>query len=142
MASDLLLDRDLTARDIQPLSDADAIAAFFATLGYDTSDRIQQTVAAMGITADTVRRKVQRIERIANQENGALQVYLVLLDTVTLAAIQGLGRALCDRSGNYLLVLTSDFQTLDFVLLERELPSVTTAGITQPHVIAYGRGYR
>ena len=47
MATDLVLDRDLTVRDIQPLCDADAIAAFFATLGYDTSNRIEQTVAAM-----------------------------------------------------------------------------------------------
>lgn len=54
-------DRDLKARDIQELASPDAVAACFARLGYDTSVRLPQTTAAMGITADALARKVGRI---------------------------------------------------------------------------------
>jgi len=80
------LDRDLTTRDVQGLANGDAVATFFTSLGYDTSGRLRQTTAAMGITAESVRTKVRRIERIASQENGTLEVYLIELDSVTLAA--------------------------------------------------------
>ncbi len=124
---------------MQSLADADAVAAFFATLGYDTSERLPQSTAAMGITAEPLRRKVRRIDRIAHQEQGALQVYLVELDTVTVGAILGLARALRDRAGNYLLVLTADYEALDFVLLEREAPSAPTSALAVPRVSVHPR---
>lgn len=109
------------------------MVAFFTALGYDTSGRIEQVPAALGITVESIRRKIRRIERIADQELGALQVYLVELDSVTVAAIQALARAFRDRAGNYLLVLTSDYEGLDFVLVEREAPPAP-AGIAVPRV--------
>ena len=38
-----VLDIDLTRQDVQALSSADAIAAFFARLGYNTDARTAQT---------------------------------------------------------------------------------------------------
>lgn len=127
-------DRNLTAADIQQLAHADAVVAFFATLDYDTSARLPQAPAAMGITAESLQRKVRRIERIADQEQGAFQAYLIELDSVTVAAIRDLARALRDRAGNFLLVLTADYDELDFVLVERELPRTPLSSLSAPRV--------
>lgn len=45
-------DRELRLSDIQSLSNADEMPAFFARLGYDTDARISQTPANLGITAE------------------------------------------------------------------------------------------
>jgi hypothetical protein len=119
---------------VQELAHADAVAALFARLGYDTSDRLTQSTAAMGITADAVRRKVRRVERIADQEHGTLQVYLFELDSVTVAAIHGIARARRDRSPQFLLVLTDDYQKLDAVLVERKPAPPPTSGLATPRV--------
>lgn len=115
-------DREVSGGDVQALADADAVAGFFAQLGYDTAARLPQTPTALGITPESLRRKIRRVERIADQEGGALQVYLFELDSVTVQATHAIARTLRDRSPNFLLVLTSDYEDLDFVLLERELP--------------------
>ncbi len=78
----------------------------------------------MGITADALARQIKHIERIAVHDDGAepLDSYLIELSSVTIAATQGLARALRNRAGNYLLVLTDDYERLDFVVLQRSLP--------------------
>lgn len=117
-------DKNLKPADIQTLASNDGVASLFATLGYDTDMRLPQTAAAMGITAESLQRQIKNIEQLAVQEDGAepLYVYLVELTSVTVAATQGMVRALRNRVGNYLLVLTDDYARLDFVLLERTLP--------------------
>jgi len=140
-------DKDLTPSDIQVLSNRDALASFFAGLGYNTDARLPQTAAAMGITAESLQRQVTHIERLASQENGAepLEVYLIELTSVTVAATQGISRALRNRAGNYLLVLTDDYEQLDFVLLERSLPAaagstmVTRSVTVRPRVLTVSR---
>ena len=122
-------DANLTASDVQTLASRDGVTAFFATLGYDTDSRQAQTADAMDITAESLKKRVQHVERIAFQDDGAepLDVYLVELTSVTVAATKGLATALKNRAGNYLLVLTDDYQRLDFVLLERLLPEETAS---------------
>ena len=124
MATTIVHDFDLDAGDVSQLNSADAVVAFFARLGYDVGGRVVQTAAALGITTSAVARKIRRIERIADHDQGGLQVYLAELDSVTVAVIHGLARALRDRAGNYLLVLTSGYDELDFVLLERQVTSM------------------
>ena len=70
-----LHDIELGYADIQALSDADAVAAFFERLGYNTSVRRIQTPANLGITADSTLRSIKKIELLADQE-GLLQIYL------------------------------------------------------------------
>lgn len=134
MVTSLTADRDLTVHDVQQLAGADAVAAFFASLGYNTDTRLPQSPAAMGITAESLQRKVRRIERIADQEEDTLQLYLVELDSVTVEATRGLARSLRDRAGNYLLILSSDYEQIDFVLVERQLPRLPASGISAPRV--------
>ena len=116
------LDKNITARDLQIMADADGVAAFLAGLGYNTNARIVQSAENLGITADTTARAIRRIELMADQE-GDLQVYLFELKSVTLANTRGLAKAFRNRVGNYLLVLTSDYERIDFVLVEKYLPN-------------------
>src|SRR6266566_1737159 len=112
-------DYELTRDEIQPLSSRDALAALFAKLGYDTNDRLIQNVAAMGFTSDNLKSAITHIERLASQDARMFEVYLFELKSVTVANTQGIVRAFRNRPGDYLLVLTDDFQRLDFVLVER-----------------------
>ena len=59
----------------------------------------------------------------------SLQVYLFELTSVTVAATRGIVRTFRDREGDYLLVLTDDFERLDFAL-DRFTQSVM--GVEQP----------
>ena len=61
-------DYELTREDIQDLSGRDALAAFFAKLGYDTNDRLVQNVAAMGFSSDNLKSAITHIERLASQD--------------------------------------------------------------------------
>ena len=61
-------DLELSREDIQLLSNSDALAAFFAKLGYDTNDRLIQNVAAMGFSSDNLKSAIIHIERLATQD--------------------------------------------------------------------------
>src|SRR5438105_6931985 len=118
-------DYELSREDIQLLSTRDALAAFFAKLGYDTNDRLVQNVAAMGFTSDNLKSAITHIERLASQDGRMFEVYLFELKSVTIASTQGIVRTFRNRPGDYLLVLTDDYNPLDFVLVQRyssELP--------------------
>ena len=129
-------DRDISVADVQTLATRDGVAAFFAALGYRTDSRQPQSASAMGITAGSLSRQIKHIERIAVHDDGAepLDSYLIELTSVTIAATQGLARALRNRAGNYLLILTDDYECLDFVLLERSLPASPTSSMATRQV--------
>ena len=129
-------DRNISVADVQTLATRDDVAAFFAALGYRTDSRQPQSVSAMGIMPSSLSRQIEHIERIAVHEDGAepLDLYLVEMTSVTVAATQGLARALRNRAGNYLMVLTDDYERLDFVLLQRSLPRTPTSPMTARQV--------
>ena len=129
-------DRNISVADVQTLATRDGVAAFFAALGYRTDSRQPQSVSAMGITAGPLSRQIEHIERIAVHDDGAepIDLYLIELTSVTIAATQGLARALRNRAGNYLLVLTDDYERLDFVLLQRSLPGTPASPMTARQV--------
>ena len=128
-----MFDKELTRQQIQNLNNAEGLIALFAYLGYDTNNRIPQTPANLGITAETIQRQIKRIERIADQQ-GLLSVYLVEMTSVTVAGIHGILRPLRNRAGQYLFVLTSDYEQIDFVLLQRITPEGDGKGITPKQV--------
>ena len=115
-------DYELSRLDIVELSSRDALAAFFAKLGYSTNERLVQRASAMGFSSDALKAAITHIERIASEEGGLLEVYLVELRSVTVANTRALVNAFRNLSILFpLLVLTDDYQRLDFVLTEREL---------------------
>ena len=129
-------DKNISVADVQSLATRDGVAAFFAALGYRTDSRQPQSTAAMGITAASLERQIKHIERVALHGDGAepLDVYLIELTSVTVAATQGLARALRNRAGNYLLALTDDYERIDFVLLQRYLRGSSTSPMTTQQV--------
>jgi hypothetical protein len=133
-----VIDRQLSSADVQALNSADGLVAFFAILGYDTDARLSQSPANLGITNETLTRQIRRMELLADQDS-LLQVYLVELSSVTVLASRGLAAAFRNRPPNCLLVLTADYERLDFVLLDRSAPKRQAAGIGQRQVVVRPR---
>src|SRR6266571_680559 len=119
-------DYDLSHADIQLLANRDALAAFFARKGYNTNVRWPQSIAAMGITTESLKANIINIERLASKAR-LFEVYLFELKSVTVAATQGIVRNFRNRPGDYLLVLTDTYERLDFVLVERYTSDTTKA---------------
>ena len=115
-------DIELTERDVQQLATANEVVAFFARLGYNTRARLVQAPENLGITADGAGRPIRRIELIADQDK-LLQVHLFELSSVTVTHTRA--RTFRNRAGNYLLVLTSDYERL-----VRPEDSLTSTGST------------
>ncbi len=117
-------DRELTGKDVLGLSSAEATVGFLASLGYRTDARTVQAPANLGITAETLVHQIRRLELLADHE-GLLQVYLVELTSVTVAATRALARAFRTLNVQFpLLILTHDYERLDFVLVEKVLPGL------------------
>jgi hypothetical protein len=95
-------DLELSRSPIQETSNADAVAAFFAELGWNTSPRIEQTPGNLGITAGSTLKPIDRIELLADQDT-LLQVYLFELKSVTVAQTRALVRSFKNRVWDYLL---------------------------------------
>jgi len=131
-----VFDVELAPKDLQGLSSADAVVGLFAKLGYDTSSRTNQTASNLGIP-EAVARPIKRIELIADHQK-LLQVYLFELRSVTVAEIKGLARVFRNFAGQFLLVLTADYEFVEFVLLDRELGDrnrATAISTAQPMLV-------
>jgi hypothetical protein len=117
-------DIDISKHDIQSLNNRDAIYAFLTNLGYDTNNPQKFTdPRSLGITIDSLVREIKSIEQLSLNE-GALNLYVYLFElaSVTVAHTNALARAFRNKSGNYLFILTSDYERIDFVLVERSQP--------------------
>jgi hypothetical protein len=135
MADEICFDLEIKPREILELSSPDGIAAFFSRLGYHTDSRLEQTAENLGITSEAVAKPIERIELVAD-EDGLLQVYLFELASVTVTHTKNLVRSFRNKTGDYLLVLTSDYERIDFVLVERFIPHTGEkfGGLGQPQI--------
>lgn len=95
---------ELSHPDIVELSSRDALAAFFARLGYSTNERLVQRASAMGFSSDALKAAITHIERIASEEGGLLEVYLVELKSVTVATTRALVNTFRNLSILFLLL--------------------------------------
>ena len=66
-------DTDLTRQDVQDLSSADAVTAFFARLGYDTGTRTPQPLAISELPQTARPRPIKKIELIANHKRACFR---------------------------------------------------------------------
>lgn len=122
MVDDTTNDVQLTTGDVQQLADAAQVAHFFARLHYDVDGSIGLSHATLGLDSSDLRQQILRIQRIAaDPVGGNLVIYLFEVRSLTVALTQAIARRFRDRPEDALLVLTKDYTTLDFVLLEREL---------------------
>src|SRR5450755_2879292 len=116
----------LTYDNVQQLSSRESVAAFFSALHYDTDARVEQTTAALGFSSDALRGAIRYIERVAfREEFDAFSVYLFERTRMTVAVRNVFVRGFRNRTGNYFLVLTDDYERLDFVLVERYTQTIT-----------------
>lgn len=111
-------DVDLSSTIIAGLSSADGVAAFFTSLGYRTDVRKPLSAEAIGLAGDAAA-PIREIELIAEDEDGFMRVVLVHLKSLTAKSRTDLARVLGRTNVDHLLVLTSDFGTLEFVLLDK-----------------------
>ena len=138
MLSDMRVnDLQLTASDIRQLESADEITRFFARLGYDVDGRINiPDYTALGLGSADLRQQIRKIELIgADPEDGDITIYLLEVRSVTAKLRNDIARRFRDRPENALLVLTKDYEQLEFVLLERVVSRSQNRGQTLKQTI-------
>ena len=116
----LTADIDLTAKDIGGLASPDAVAGFLARLGYPTDRREELTPAAFGLPSETAD-AIRRMELLAEDDEQLFRVIFVQLRSLTGKARNELARNLGKRTPDHLLILTKDFEVLEFVLVDKEI---------------------
>lgn len=120
------LDRDLQVHDITRLTSVDALAAFLHDLGYPTHGRT--TLNPRGVGLPSGGPAIRQME-LLSEDSPYLQVIFVQLHSVTAKARSDLVRAFGKGSvADRLLILTSDFDTLEFVLIEKETGAAASKG--------------
>lgn len=137
-------DRQLTKEDIGQLENVAQIIHFFAQLGYDVDDAIPLDHASLGMDSEDLRQQIRQLHRIASDPDEELIVYFLHVRSVTVALTQTIARRFRERVEDSLLVLTKDFETFDFVLLDKELAKGTTRGkalrqIIRPRALTVNR---
>ena len=65
-----------------------------------------------------------------SDQDKLFQVYLFELQSVTIADIKAIGRAFRDKAGNFLFVITDDYEEIEFVLLDRIGKAIAPAAIS------------
>jgi hypothetical protein len=111
-------DLDVTSGEVIELASPDALTAFLAKLGYDTSDRKVLTPAAVGLAGESAS-AVKQIELLSEDPEHFLRVVFAQPRSLTAKIRNDLVRVLGKGTLDHLLVLASDFDTLEFVLLDK-----------------------
>ncbi len=123
----LTADIDLITQDLSALTSADAVTAFLTRLGYPTGRRTELTATAFGLPSETAD-AIRRMELLAEDDEQFLRVIFVQLRSVTAKARNELARNLGGRSTDHLLILTQNFDVLEFVLIDKETRQRRTPG--------------
>ena len=129
-------DIDLTDKDIGGLTSADALMSFFGRLGYETDARKALTPAWAGLTdgAAVTIKKIELLSQDSEVGGPYLQVVFVQPKSLTAKLRTEMVRALGNKTVDYLLVLTTDFETLEFVLIDK--PKTEPPGAHDRHPAA------
>ena len=114
-------DLQLIASDIRQLENADEIMRFFARLGYDVDGRINiPDFGVLGLGSAELRQQIHKIELIGTDpEDGDIVIYLFEVRSVTAKLRNDIARRFRERPENALLVLTKEYEQLEFVLLQK-----------------------
>lgn len=110
-------DRDVIGQQVSELSTTDGLAAFLANLGYDTSRRQVLPAEALGLAEGEA--TYRHIEVLSEDAEGFLRVIFVKLRSITAKARNDLVALLGKQAQDHLLILTKDFQVLEFVLIDK-----------------------
>jgi TaqI-like C-terminal specificity domain len=111
-------DLDVTAKEVVELASADALTAFLAKLGYDTADRALLSPEAVGLSGESAG-AIKRIELLSEDPERFLRVVFAQPKSLTAKVRNDLVRVLGRSTLDHLLILASDFDTLEFVFLDK-----------------------
>src|SRR5262245_36347744 len=116
-----VIDVQLNASDIRQLEDADEIAHCFAKLRYDVDQRTNiPDYGVLGMGSEDMCQHIHKIELIGKDPvDGDISIYLFEVRSVTAKLRNDIARRCRERPENALLMLTQDYEELEFVLLER-----------------------
>ena len=130
-------DRDLKTVDIAQIDTPDAVARLFAQLGYAIDDRtLLPDPAAIGLGSADLRAQIRRAELLAKDPVDAdIVIYLLEVRAVTAALRHAIARAFRALPEQVLLVLTTDYEELQFVLLERRVETGTSRGLMIKQIV-------
>ncbi|MHB8749369.1 MAG: Eco57I restriction-modification methylase domain-containing protein [Aggregatilineales bacterium] len=129
----ILNDIELTPNHIRALENSDRVTEFFHGLGYDVTGATDLTHESLGI--DPAELRIQHIRKIAEGPDKQIQVYLFEVRSLAVALIQAIAQRLRHTGSDYLLVMTNDYEKLDFVLLEKTRTEGKGAGIGLKYVV-------
>jgi hypothetical protein len=138
-------DLQLTAGDIGQIENAGQVGGFFARLGYNVNGAVKLDHAALGMDSADLRQQIKHIRRVGEDPvDGDIVIYLFETRSVTVALTQSIARRFRERPESALLVLTKDYETLDFVLVERDVvPSRSPTGalrqVLRPRTLTVSR---
>src|SRR4051794_9883471 len=111
-------DLDITGKDIGTLSSPDALTAFLARLGYQTKARTRLTPESIGLAGESAS-NFRKIELLSEDDEGFFRVVFAQPKSLTARARNDLVRVLGKTNYDHLLVLASDYEALEFVLLDK-----------------------
>ena len=111
-------DIDLTGKDVAELASPDAITALLTKLGYDTADRTPLSPEAVGLSGESAS-PIKRIELLSEDPEQFLRVVFAQSKSLTAKVRNDLVRVLGKSNLDHLLILASDFDTLEFVFLDK-----------------------
>ena len=116
-------DEQLEVSDIRRLESADEIAHFFAKRRYDVDERTNiPDYAALGMGSEDMRQHIHKIELMGKDpEDGDISIYLFEVRSVTAKLRNDIARRFRERPEKAILVLTKNYEALEFVMLERVL---------------------
>lgn len=112
-------DVDLSPKDISALTSPDALAAFLARLDYKTDSRTPLTPQALGLTGETAN-AIKKVELLSEDEDQFFRVVFAQPKSLTAKVRNDLVRVLGRSTQDYLLVLASDFESIEFVLVDKQ----------------------
>jgi hypothetical protein len=111
-------DLDLTGKDIGGLTSPDAFAAFLTRLGYPIEGRMELTPESIGLAGEAAA-PFKRLELLSRDDDGFLRVVFAQSKSLTAKARNDLARVLGKTNPDHLLILASDYENLEFVLLDK-----------------------
>ena len=100
------------------LASPDAITAFLTKLGYDTADRTLLSPEAVGLSGESAS-AIKKIELLSEDPEQFLRVVFAQPKSLTAKVRNDLVRVLGKSNLDHLLILASDFDTLEFVFLDK-----------------------
>lgn len=129
-------DRELTKNDLTPLEKPEELVNFFNGLGYEVSGNRKIDHTAINLDTDNLKQQVQLIWKIAaDSRDEDILVVLLKVRSAAVSVIQSVTQRLGQLSASFLVVLTTDYEKLNFVLVDKVRQEGKSVGSLPKYVV-------